>query len=182
MALYRATKWYQRSKVCRWTFLRYILVTQTASLPHTFSYILSTNCAAHLHTISSYWWHSTVTALRNGRSGVRIPGRARDFSLHNAKTGTENLNVYRDWFQGARRPRCEVTNSQTSTDEINKDWNYISKPPTCLDGWTDRHDAANSRLVALHMYSTCRDLVWKPMSIIYLFNCRKTVRFKQICH
>ena len=48
-ALFRASKWYQRSKVCRWTFLCYILVTQTISLPLTFSYILSTNCAVHSH-------------------------------------------------------------------------------------------------------------------------------------
>ena len=55
--------------------------------------------------------------------------------------------------------RGEVNTSQTSTEEINKDWNYISKPPTCLDGRTDRHDAANSHIVALHMYGTCTVLV-----------------------
>ena len=104
-ALFRASKWYQRSKVCRWTFLYYILVTQTISLPLTFSYILSTNCAVHSHITLSYWRYVIVTALRNGRSGVRIPGRAIDISFHNSQTDNENRNGYRNWFPGAQRPR-----------------------------------------------------------------------------
>ena len=50
-ALFRASKSYQRSKVCHWTFLCYILVTQTASLPHTFSYILSTVFSIFPHNL-----------------------------------------------------------------------------------------------------------------------------------
>jgi hypothetical protein len=88
---------------------------------------------------------------------------------------------YREWFPGAQRPMCDVYNSQTSTGEINKDWNYVSVPPICLDRQMDIHDTANGHLVTMHRYVTCVALVWKRMPImLYLFQCQQTVKFKPI--
>jgi len=83
------------------------------------------------------------TTLCDGRSGVRIPVGARDFSfLQIVRIGSVHplphrrlqFNWYRDYFPVVKRPRPEVNHSPPSSYELKNERSHTSAPPLWLHG------------------------------------------------
>ena len=72
-----------------------------------------------------------ATMLQAGRSGVRIPEGARDYSLlQNVQSGLGPTQPSNQWvpgfFPGVKRPDCEVDHSSSSIVEVKNEWSYTS--------------------------------------------------------
>ena len=73
---------------------------------------------------------SVVTGVWDGRSVVRNL-TSPDWLWGSA---SQQLNVYRGSFPGAKRPGCEVEHSPPSRTEVKNEWSYTSALPIRLHG------------------------------------------------
>jgi hypothetical protein len=69
-----------------------------------------------------------ATALRDGRSGLLIPARAKRADRLWVQSS------HRGSLPGVKRPGREVNHSLPSSAEVKNEWNYTSAPHTCLLG------------------------------------------------
>jgi len=76
------------------------------------------------------------TALRAGRSAIRIPVREKNSLLQNDQTGTgaqlTTYSVVTGFFLVVKRPDREIKHSPPPSVEVKNEWSYTSAPPVCL--------------------------------------------------
>jgi hypothetical protein len=97
--------------------------------------------ATSFHVLSTSVRVVTVTTLRDGRFGVRIPADARDFLFTKtvqtgswAHTASCSVGAGFFFFAGVKRPGCEFNHSLPFTAECKDECGYIGTFPVCLSG------------------------------------------------
>ena len=77
-----------------------------------------------------------MTALRAGRSAVRIPVREKNSLLQNDQTcAGAQLTIYSvgtGFFLVVKRSDREIKHSLPPSVEVKNQWSYTSAPPVCL--------------------------------------------------